>query len=70
MKDKRRPKKFPILLRRIVLADGRAYTIGPSFLMPYRRHQRNATHWLGRLARREPNLFYQWQIGVRPATGQ
>jgi RNA-directed DNA polymerase len=39
-------------------------------LKRYRRHQRNATHWLGRLARREPNLFYQWQIGVRPATGQ
>ena len=39
-------------------------------LKRYRRHQRNATHWLGRLARREPTLFYQWQIGVRPATGQ
>ena len=39
-------------------------------LKRYRRHQRNATHWLGRLARREPNLFYQWQIGIRPATGQ
>jgi len=35
MKDKRTPKKIPILLRRIVLADGTAYTIGPSFLMPY-----------------------------------
>lgn len=39
-------------------------------LKRYRRHQRNATHWLGRLARREPTLFYQWQIGIRPATGQ
>ena len=39
-------------------------------LKRYCRHQRNATHWLGRLARREPNLFYQWQIGIRPATGQ
>lgn len=39
-------------------------------LKRYRRHQRNATHWLGRLARREPNLFYQWQIGIRPATEQ
>lgn len=35
-----------------------------------RRHQRRATHWLGRLARREPNLFYSWQIGIKPATGQ
>ena len=35
-----------------------------------RRHQRRATHWLGRLARREPNLLYVWQIGIRPATGQ
>jgi RNA-directed DNA polymerase len=39
-------------------------------LKRYRRHQRNATHWLGRLARREPNLFYQWQIGIRPAIEQ
>jgi RNA-directed DNA polymerase len=36
----------------------------------FRRHQRNATHWLGRVARREPGLLYSWQIGVRPATGQ
>ena len=36
----------------------------------FRRHQRKATHWLGRLARREPDLFYLWQIGIRPATGQ
>jgi len=34
-----------------------------------RRHQRKAAHWLGRLARREPNLLYLWQIGIRPATG-
>lgn len=39
-------------------------------LKRYRRHQRNATHWLGRLARREPTLFYQWQIGIQPATKQ
>jgi len=39
-------------------------------LKRYRRHQRNATHWLGRLARREPTLFYQWQIGIRPAIEQ
>jgi len=36
----------------------------------FRRHQRKATHWLGRVARREPGLLYLWQIGIRPATGQ
>jgi RNA-directed DNA polymerase len=36
----------------------------------FRRHQRKATHWLGCVARREPRLFYSWQVGVRPATGQ
>jgi len=35
-----------------------------------RRHQRKATHWLGRLARREPGLLCVWQIGIQPATGQ
>lgn len=35
-----------------------------------RRHQRKATHWLGRVARREPKLFYQWQMGIKPAAGQ
>ena len=34
-----------------------------------RRHPRRATHWLGRLARRESNLLYLWQLGIRPATG-
>ncbi len=33
------------------------------------RHQRRATHWLGRIARREPNLFAYWQMGIRPAAG-
>ncbi len=36
----------------------------------FRRHQRKATHWLGRVARREPGLLYSWQIGIRPAIGQ
>jgi len=35
-----------------------------------RRHQRQAVHWLGRVARREPNLLEMWRIGIRPATGQ
>ena len=31
--------------------------------------QRRATHWLGRIARREPTLFAHWGFGVRPAAG-
>jgi RNA-directed DNA polymerase len=34
-----------------------------------RRHHRRATHWLGRVARREPRLFAHWQMGFRPAAG-
>ena len=33
-------------------------------------HRRQAVHWLGNVARREPNLFVLCQIGIRPATGQ
>jgi RNA-directed DNA polymerase len=36
----------------------------------FRCHQRKATHWLGRVARRQPDLFYMWQIGIRPPTEQ
>jgi RNA-directed DNA polymerase len=39
-------------------------------LKRFRGHQRQATHWLGRVAQREPKLLYLWQIGIRPATGQ
>jgi RNA-directed DNA polymerase len=35
----------------------------------FRGHVTNAAHWLGRLARRDPNLFVLWQMGIRPATG-
>ncbi len=35
-----------------------------------RHHQRRATHWLGRVARREPSLLFLWQIGIKPATEQ
>lgn len=35
----------------------------------FRRRERAATHWLGRIARRDPNLFAHWQLGVLPATG-
>jgi RNA-directed DNA polymerase len=34
-----------------------------------RRHYTNAAHWLGRVARRDPQLFVLWQLGIRPATG-
>jgi group II intron reverse transcriptase/maturase len=33
----------------------------------FRRRERAATHWLGRVARRDPNLFAHWQFGVLPA---
>jgi RNA-directed DNA polymerase len=33
-------------------------------------HQRRATHWLGRIAQRQPRLFVHWQMGVRPAAGR
>lgn len=35
----------------------------------FARHQRRATHWLGKIARREPKLFVHWQMGIHPATG-
>jgi RNA-directed DNA polymerase len=34
-----------------------------------RRHKRRAAHWRGRIARKEPQLFVHWQMGVRPAAG-
>ena len=34
-----------------------------------RRHKRRATHWLGKIAKREPGLFAHWQLGVLPAAG-
>ncbi len=34
----------------------------------FKRHQRRAVHWLGRIARREPGLLFLWQIGIKPAT--
>ena len=35
----------------------------------FRRKERKAAHWLGRIARRDQNLFVHWQLGVRPAAG-
>ena len=35
----------------------------------YKRRERASMHWLGRIARRDPNLFVLWQLGVRPEAG-
>jgi group II intron reverse transcriptase/maturase len=35
----------------------------------FRNRERASVHWLGRIARREPNLFAHWQLGVRPEAG-
>lgn len=36
----------------------------------FRRHQRNASHWLGKIADREPQLFAHWRLlNVKPAAG-
>ena len=34
-----------------------------------RRSRKAAFKWVGLLAKREPNLFYQWELGYRPASG-
>lgn len=36
----------------------------------FRRRERAATHWLGRIAKRDPNLFVLWKLGIRPAAGR
>jgi RNA-directed DNA polymerase len=35
----------------------------------YEHHHRRAIHWLGMVARREPQLFAHWQMGIRPTAG-
>ena len=35
-----------------------------------RGHWLRATHWLGRIARREPRLFVSWAFGFQPSVGQ
>lgn len=35
-----------------------------------RGHKRQAEYWLGRVARKEPYLFYHWQMGLKPSAGQ
>ncbi len=34
-----------------------------------RCRERASVHWLGRIARRDPNLFVLWQLGIRPEAG-
>ena len=34
-----------------------------------RRRGRASMHWLGGIARRDPNLFVLWKLGVRPGAG-
>ena len=33
------------------------------------RHRRRADYWLGRIARREPELFVHWKMGILPGAG-
>jgi RNA-directed DNA polymerase len=35
-----------------------------------RGHKRRAMFWLGKIASREPLLFYHWKWGIKPAPGQ
>jgi len=34
-----------------------------------RRHRRRAKYWLGRIRRREPNLFVHWRLGLGSPVG-
>jgi RNA-directed DNA polymerase len=34
-----------------------------------RGHRRRAEYWLGRIAKRQPQLFPHWQMGVKPTAG-
>ena len=35
----------------------------------FRRRERASMHWLERIARRDPQLFVLWQLGVKPEAG-
>jgi len=35
-----------------------------------RGHKRRAEYRLGKIAMKQPSLFYHWQIGLKPSTGQ
>ena len=36
----------------------------------FRYHELKSSHWLGKIAVRDPNLFAHWFFGVRPSAGQ
>lgn len=36
----------------------------------FRRRERAAAHWLGRIAQRDPKLFVLWKLGIKPAAGR
>ena len=36
----------------------------------FKRRQRAATHWLGRIAKRNVDLFVLWSLGIKPSAGQ
>jgi RNA-directed DNA polymerase len=36
----------------------------------FRGRQRAATHWLGRIAERDGDLFVLWSLGIKPSAGQ
>ena len=36
----------------------------------FRRRERAAMHWLGRISRQDPNLMVLWQLGVKPEAGE
>jgi len=35
----------------------------------FKRRERESMHWLGRIARRDPNLFALWRLGIKPEAG-
>ena len=35
----------------------------------FKRKERESMHWLGRIARRDPNLFDLWRFGIKPEAG-
>jgi group II intron reverse transcriptase/maturase len=36
----------------------------------FRRKERRAAHWLGRIAARDPQVLALWQLGIKPAAGR
>lgn len=36
----------------------------------FRRRERAAAHWLGRIAQRDSKLFVLWKLGIKPAAGR